>query len=73
MSGDLVGVLADEQLQSTCTVILSPVVFMTILVLYAHLDIVPIAVCMACGTYMWHACCGPYDLSCLLASQMLCC
>ncbi len=44
MSGDLVGVLADEQLQSTYTVILSPVVFMTILLLHDHLDIVPIAV-----------------------------
>ena len=44
MSGDLVGVLADEQLQSACTVILSPVVFMTILVLHDHLNIVPITV-----------------------------
>ncbi len=46
MSGDFVGVLADEQLQSTCTVILSPVVFMTILLSHDHLKIVPIAVCM---------------------------
>ncbi len=44
MSGDLVGVLADEQLQSTYTVILSPVVFMTILLLHDHLNTVPIAV-----------------------------
>ena len=43
MSDDLVGVLADEQLQSTCTVILSLLVFMTILVLHDHLNIVPIA------------------------------
>ena len=44
MSGDLVGALPDEQLQSTCTVILSPVVFMTILLLHDHLNTVPIAV-----------------------------
>jgi len=42
MSGDFVGVLADEQLQSTSTVNLSPVMFMT--VSYDHLNIVPIAV-----------------------------
>ncbi len=45
MSGDFVGVLADEQLQSTSTVNLSPVMFMT--VSYDHLNIVPIAVCTA--------------------------
>jgi len=44
MSGDFVGVLADEQLQSTSTVNLSPVMFMTIVVSYDHLNIVPIAV-----------------------------
>ena len=43
MSDDLVGVLADEQLQTNCTVILSLLVFMTILVLHDYLNIVPIA------------------------------
>lgn len=40
MSGELVSVLADEQLQSTCRVTLCPVVFMTILLLHDHLNIV---------------------------------